>query len=267
MTKTRLVTILGGLFLTALMQAGCGGSAGPACTPKCTGKPCGSSNGCGGLCGVSDAGSCDVDMNTCTAQCNGKVCGDDGCGGSCGDCPTGTTCQADGTCMCVPECGGKTCGPDGCGGMCGNCTAGFMCNGTGGCDIDPAHTWVLKFTNGTVSATNSSGGSWDSFGGAPDPMVCISLPGGQGHCNNGSYTSTGYANDTQTPVWNFAFTPQTANKLLNGVNVQYEDYDPIGSNDVICGDTLVPITLDNFKAGTWSGGCALGHWNATLTPQ
>jgi hypothetical protein len=29
---------------------------------------------------------------TCTAQCSGKDCGDDGCGGNCGQCPTGKAC-------------------------------------------------------------------------------------------------------------------------------------------------------------------------------
>jgi len=31
---------------------------------------------------------------TCTSDCNGKVCGDDGCGGTCGACPTGQTCDS-----------------------------------------------------------------------------------------------------------------------------------------------------------------------------
>ncbi len=34
----------------------------------------------------------------CTAQCSGKTCGDDGCGGSCGNCSGSQTCSAAGAC-------------------------------------------------------------------------------------------------------------------------------------------------------------------------
>ncbi len=44
---------------------------------------------------------------TCTIQCSGKTCGDDGCGGMCGTCPSGQTCQS-GQC----ECAGSTCAED-----------------------------------------------------------------------------------------------------------------------------------------------------------
>ena len=55
--------------------------------------------------------------DVCVPDCLGKQCGDDGCGGSCGECPTGQACQDDGTCLgCTPECAGKACGDDGCGG-------------------------------------------------------------------------------------------------------------------------------------------------------
>ncbi len=36
----------------------------------------------------------------CTAQCGGKACGDDGCGGSCGNCASNATCKAN---QCVPN--------------------------------------------------------------------------------------------------------------------------------------------------------------------
>ncbi len=59
----------------------------------------------------------------CQPLCNGKQCGDDGCGGSCGTCPTGSGCSAEGECIsgCMPNCAGKVCGDDGCGGSCGTC--------------------------------------------------------------------------------------------------------------------------------------------------
>ncbi|HEY8430844.1 MAG TPA: hypothetical protein VIL20_20835 [Sandaracinaceae bacterium] len=47
----------------------------------------------------------------CTPSCDGRSCGDDGCGGSCGSCPSDRSCSASGTCVCA---GGRT----DCGGAC-----------------------------------------------------------------------------------------------------------------------------------------------------
>ena len=86
--------------------------------------------------------SCDQEFGECigcTPDCEGKECGDDGCGGSCGECPEAYECVA-GTCEeeggCVPNCmvdeGGdkylSECGtPDGCGGMCDECEPDDVC--------------------------------------------------------------------------------------------------------------------------------------------
>jgi agmatine/peptidylarginine deiminase len=108
------------------------------CQPQCSGKQCGS-NGCGGSCGTCAAGStCNASgqcVATCTPQCGGKQCGSNGCGGSCGTCAAGSTCNASGQCVatCTPQCGGKQCGSDGCGGSCGTCAAGSTCNASGQC--------------------------------------------------------------------------------------------------------------------------------------
>ena len=178
---------------------------GACCKPSCTGKHCGF-DGCTGTCGVCAPGaickaelceaqascgngtcepsegencaSCPLDCGCaaaeqctpeavcCTASCANKVCGDDGCGGSCGACPTGKGCQAgactsdlycgNGQCdpgaaehcgnckadcgcvagascvgkgCCAPSCAGKACGPDGCGGTCGVCPGDKQCQG------------------------------------------------------------------------------------------------------------------------------------------
>ena len=56
----------------------------------------------------------------CSPECTDRNCGDDGCGGSCGLCAPGDTCE-EGKCpICVPDCTSKECGIDGCGGYCGN---------------------------------------------------------------------------------------------------------------------------------------------------
>jgi hypothetical protein len=48
--------------------------------------------------GNSDAAAA-ADTNTCAPNCAGLACGDDGCGGSCGTCPTGEACVVGGTCQ------------------------------------------------------------------------------------------------------------------------------------------------------------------------
>ncbi|MBN1772849.1 MAG: hypothetical protein JXB32_16380 [Deltaproteobacteria bacterium] len=150
---------------------GCGGTCPPGCTggagcradgtcecvPSCTGRECGP-DGCGGTCppGCSGgwicgaAGRCEcagtpcgslccyggqvcTGGTCCTPACAGRECGPDGCGGSCGTCPSGWSCDAAGDCVCTPACTGRECGPDGCGGSCGSCSSGWGCNASGVC--------------------------------------------------------------------------------------------------------------------------------------
>ena len=69
------------------------------------------------------AGACIVTGGTtCTPQCTGKACGPDGCSGSCGTCPSGQTCSADGQCQ-----GTVTCAHDDC------TTGGALANGCNAC--------------------------------------------------------------------------------------------------------------------------------------
>jgi len=117
-------------------------------------------------CSAADSNGVDVkvadstaglDTGECVPDCDGKFCGDDGCGGSCGECTaddgnfcTDTACQA-GSCVyvpndnecaggegkchagecCMPVClnpdGSPKCGDDGCGGSCEDCGCGFAC--------------------------------------------------------------------------------------------------------------------------------------------
>ena len=59
---------------------------------------------------------------TATNNCEGMVCGDDGCGGTCGECTEHANSLCDnGSCACAIDCDDKECGDDGCGGSCGLC--------------------------------------------------------------------------------------------------------------------------------------------------
>ncbi len=77
------------------------------------------------------------DYATCIPLCDSKECGDDGCGGTCGNCPgAAPICTDSGLCVatCAPSCNGKECGPDGCGSQCGNCPqAAPFCDAQGMC--------------------------------------------------------------------------------------------------------------------------------------
>jgi len=74
-------------------------------TNQCTKDSCHPTNGCvnanvpdGTGCGqklVCEKGQC----VPCTPVCQSKECGDDGCGGSCGECLAGYQCEADGKCF------------------------------------------------------------------------------------------------------------------------------------------------------------------------
>ncbi|MFK7984485.1 MAG: hypothetical protein AB8I08_00510 [Sandaracinaceae bacterium] len=107
------------------------------CTPACGGAECGD-NGCGGSCGECgiglrcSAGRCEA---SCTPDCGGRACGTDGCGGTCGTCAGDEVCDDDGQCRseCTPRCAPENlCGPDGCGGRCGPaCSGGEFCRNGG----------------------------------------------------------------------------------------------------------------------------------------
>ncbi|NOZ85815.1 MAG: hypothetical protein GXP49_06065 [Deltaproteobacteria bacterium] len=91
-------------------------------------------------------------------------CGDNGCGGSCGNCPGDQVCNK-GTCghECTPDCTGRECGDDGCGGSCGTCPVNQVeqvCNG-GKCEptytcchkTDDTYQWIE-----TLSECQAQGG-------------------------------------------------------------------------------------------------------------
>lgn len=117
-------------------------AGGNCCAPNCAGRQCGDDGcGAGGTCGSCPSNqTCTADgrcQGSCVPQCRGKQCGPDGCGGSCGTCPTGSTCNdGSGQCLCTPDCTGKQCGSNGCGGSCGVCGVGQICTATGQCQND-----------------------------------------------------------------------------------------------------------------------------------
>ena len=87
----------------------------------------------GMVCATSDA---------CQPQCGGKYCGPDGCGGSCGSCPSGQTCSAAGIC---------TGGSDPCNGI----TYEGCCDGS-------TVVWCENSTISTKDCADSPACGWSS---------------------------------------------------------------------------------------------------------
>lgn len=94
----------------------------------------------GGADGSDTSGIGGDDSETPNCSCIGRECGNDGCGGSCGECGTGEECNAAGLCVpegttCTSGCGDRQCGPDpACPGeVCGACPGGFECDANGMC--------------------------------------------------------------------------------------------------------------------------------------
>jgi len=120
-----------------LLQAGISKCNGPylaclndaGCVPNCDSKDCGD-DGCAGSCGDCPAGlTCKENFTCgpCDPSCNDKQCGDDGCGGSCGECGGGDACIDFHCVSCTPQCEGKQCGDDGCNSTCGTCGFNAQC--------------------------------------------------------------------------------------------------------------------------------------------
>ncbi|MFO0547500.1 MAG: MYXO-CTERM sorting domain-containing protein [Polyangiaceae bacterium] len=134
---------------------------GPVTADSSLCEPCAGDGDCldggiclGGACGRACEGSCPVHSHcegpgvgqcvpdgpdcSCFLACQDRACGDDGCGGTCGTCPSGSSCDQAGQCQpdnpqCVPDCNGLECGDDGCGGVCGDCLDGETCDPSGQC--------------------------------------------------------------------------------------------------------------------------------------
>jgi hypothetical protein len=104
---------------------GCGGYCGTVGCPS--GKACDQLGQCTLLSlgdGVCGNGKCEPNV--------GENCGPDGVAGQCSDCK----CTSRGecinkVCVCAPNCAGKICGDNGCGGSCGSCPNGKNCSADG----------------------------------------------------------------------------------------------------------------------------------------
>ncbi|MBM4397278.1 MAG: hypothetical protein FJ087_16530 [Deltaproteobacteria bacterium] len=104
---------------------------GICCVPDCKDRVCGE-DGCGGSCGdCADGQGCNDDGQCVKCEClGGQECGTDTCGNpACGSCPSDQYCSPDNTCIAC-GCGSRECGYGPCDEECGACSSGWCDDGT-----------------------------------------------------------------------------------------------------------------------------------------
>lgn len=96
----------------------------------------------------------------CIPQCDAKACGFDGCGGTCGECQSGTICQAGKCASTTPEtaCQNRVCGPDGFGNTCGTCANDQTCDEASGQCIAWKVTGNIFYERQTIDVLEINGG-------------------------------------------------------------------------------------------------------------
>jgi len=92
---------------------------------------------------------------------------------------------------CEPKCTGKQCGPDGCGGKCGDCPTGSSCNTATGKCLGGGGGTDSGGSGGTDGGGGGTGGGEDGGGSTTEPKA-DALIGGTGDTKaSGADTSTG----------------------------------------------------------------------------
>lgn len=106
------------------------------------------------------------------------------------------------------------CGDDGGGGPTGQPDAftDTSSNDTGGSTEPPLDWyWQIGVSRASIPTTKPNGDSWDAFGGAPDPFVCLEIGTNQPIC-------TVTLQDTFTPRWDSLSTASFTYAQLQDVN-------------------------------------------------
>ncbi len=194
----------------------------------------------------------------CTPKCSGKQCGDNGCGGSCGTCPTGQSCNSTGQCIsaCTNECsfGQKRCNAN-YSQTCGNYDAdsclewsnNYMCNDNSLCTTDSCSNGECIFTfktclsgqtcnpaNGICEASNplSIISKYDSYVDASNPAK-----------NYGSLSQLQVKNQTNERKSYFTFDLNSVNSLNNAKLKVYAYFSRTGNQ---------PLALSPVSNTAWT---------------
>ena len=202
-------------------------------------------------CGPDNCAGCCDGSGQCQSGSASSACGAGG--GTCSPCGGTTACSA-GQCIetsCKATCTSGCCTAMGCqpgnalmacgtgGNACAACGNGRTCN-AGACALSGTSTWDVVLVSAVIPAVNASGGSWDIFGGLPDPYA---------DATSGATTgSVPYISDTLTPTWSATILSNvSATQLKSQLSIHLLDYD-IAFNDSI-GTCNIAVS-DAFFDGT-----------------
>lgn len=254
-----------------------------ACDGCCDGDECvtgDSDEACGldGACQqcasptVCEAGECVTPCNedTCDGCCNGdgecvegavtSACGTGGI--ECMTCGSDQNCSA-GECVdrecsdtCIGCCDGDQCLSGDLDGACGwfgvacvGCGTGMTCS-IGQCVVDPDSKWNVEVISATVPDRNASGGTWDSFGGLPDPYVRLKTEDDPVTFEE----STTVISDTTSPFWfETILVGVPARALKDRLTVWVRDSDTFG--DTTMGSCYSEFVQSDFSGSAFDINC------------
>lgn len=262
----------------------CGACEGhQACSnQQCIAATAGCAQSCAGCCIGNEcqpgnsASACGAGGNSCATCGAGQVCQQGVCTTSCGPsscagCCAGTTCV---TATSASQCGAN-------GGVCTSCAGGQTCtNGacracqsssecpsstdvcvSGGCTPGLGRSYTLIAVSATIPQLDGTGATWDAFGGAPDPFVCLRV-------NDAPFgTCSSAPSDTLTPTWNKSWNV-TINSTTRVVLELWDE--DVSSNDFIesiqwaNGAAFINAVRAGGFTGVRQGGRV--NWRITMSP-
>ena len=237
-------------------DAACG-AGGDECTPCDSDATC--NNGicelpcedtCFGCCTtegecIEDADSNDdacgflgFECEACTGDqfCDFGVCSSPGCIETCDGCCIGNDCFS--------GFDNEACGFNG---ACEVCADGLTCDAFGlGCELSQLVQWQVVLLSGSIVPTQPGGGTWDAFGGAPDPYLDIAEL---------EFMST-FVDNTVDPVWNETVTEGTLTPdLQQPLTFRMRDSDVLLDQEI--GTCMVTLPDDAF-GGPYEVTCSPG---------
>ena len=203
---------------------------------------CGQDGYCDGTCGNDpDCSQLCVEDGVCDSL---NCINDPDCGDPCGaDAYCNPGCNQDPDCGCTPDCGARACGDDGCGGSCGDCQGDAFCDAAGQCQFGAnAAVYNVNAISASVSELDSGGFCWDVPCGAfgpPDVRLEVGVAGVRGATRT-------FQNDHE-PEWGAVVLEAVAEEdLLSEIQIEAWDMDALGGNGLIgsCEGSVDPAWLD-----------------------
>lgn len=166
-----------------------------------------------------------LSCETCVGDqfCDFGICSSPTCVESCDGCCIGDTCY-DG--FEEAQCGYQE--------TCEVCSAGQTCNGLD-CTLNPLTQWQVVLLDGEVTNMQPGGGTWDAFGGAPDPYLDIAE----------LEFESSVVDNTVDPVWFETVTTGTlAADLMDPLTFRMRDSDVLV--DQVIGTCTIELPEDAF---------------------